>query len=170
MPHQTQALLTEEFSWLLHFYSPFGQEIRCTASLHCLLSYSNMQDTKLMWLIQYLLLLFTCDRKSKSHIGELNHLSCWCNAYLVIDLHKRDLSIKTQLWEKWWFYFLREKWFYFLREIILFSHFSDSQRSAISPLVPLCSYLTSPLQNQSLDSTSLFSASGFIFWLNSITI
>lgn len=60
-----------------------------------------------MWLIQYLLLLFTCDRKSKSHMGELNHLSCWCNAYLVIDLHKRDLSINTQLWEKWQFSFLR---------------------------------------------------------------
>lgn len=107
MPHQTQALLIGEFSWLLHFYSAFGQEMWCTASLHCLLSYSNMQDMKLMWLIQYLLLLFTCDRKSKSHMGKLNHLSCWCNAYLVIDLHKRDLSINTQCWEKWWFYFLR---------------------------------------------------------------
>lgn len=81
--------------------------MQCTASLLCLLSYSNMQDMKLMWLIQYLLLLFICDRKSKSHMSKLNHPSCWCNAYLVIDLYKRGLSINTQLWEKWWFYFLR---------------------------------------------------------------
>lgn len=164
MPHQTQALLIEELSWLLHLYSAPGEEMQCTASFHCLLSFSNMQDMKLMWLIQYLLLLFTCDRKSKSHMGELNHLSCWCN--VNIDLHKRGLSINTQVWEKWWFHFLRpEKGHQSSGATLLLPNKPTAESVTwlhipfvciwIYLLAQFYYYLISTLQNWSLDSIPL---------------
>lgn len=119
-----------------------------------------------MWLIQYLLLLFTCDRKSKSHMSKLNHLSCWCNAYLDIDLHNRKLSINTQLWEKWWFHFLRPKKCHQpsgailllpnkpIAELVTWLHI-PFVCIWISLLAQFCYYLTSTLQNWSLDSIPL---------------
>lgn len=123
----------------------------CLQSLHCLLNNSNIQDRKFMWLIHTICLFFTCVRKLKPHMGELNHPSCWCNAYLLIDLHK---SIWTNEVCPLIFNFEGG-------DVFMIPH----QRNATWPSVLFCYSLIRPGQNWSLDSTSLLPASRWIFWL-----